>query len=132
MANKKTDRTGRYQIKANPDLMRAFDVACKQAGTNRSARIDALMRRDITPMTAEQMAVDLLPSELAREFKAACAHNGETITAALVTLVKIYIQYRGPGTAGDYRAGREPGSIYRDISGEIEIDQAHVAEGGEK
>ena len=34
--------------------MRAFDVACKQAGTNRSARIDALMRRDITPITAEQ------------------------------------------------------------------------------
>ena len=57
MANKKTNRTGRYQIKADPELMRAFDVACKQAGTNRSARIDALMRRDITPITAEQAQV---------------------------------------------------------------------------
>jgi hypothetical protein len=91
------------------------------------------MRRDITPATTEQMAVDLLPSELAREFKAAAAYNGETITAALVTLASVYVQYRGPGTAGDYRAAPgEPGSIYRDISGEIEIDQAHVTEGGGK
>ena len=42
----------------------------------------------------ERLAVDL-PSELAREFKAACARNGETITYALTMLADIYIQYRG-------------------------------------
>jgi hypothetical protein len=44
----------------------------------------------------ERLAGDL-PSELAREFKAACARNGETITYALVTLASVYVQYRGHG-----------------------------------
>jgi len=55
MANKKTNRTGRYQIKADPELMRIFDAACRLAGTNRSARIDALVRRDIASITDEQI-----------------------------------------------------------------------------
>ena len=54
MANKKTNRPGRYQIKANPELMLAFDLECKKAGTNRSARFEILMRRDITVISAEQ------------------------------------------------------------------------------
>lgn len=66
MANKKTDRDGRFQIKANRVLMLAFDIQCKQAGTNRSARIAALMARDILHITADQAAT-LTGEELAAE-----------------------------------------------------------------
>ena len=82
-------------MRVDPELLAEWRAGCESASITMSARFEQLMRRDIAPMTAEQMAVDLLPSELAREFKSAVAYNGETITAALAMLADIYIQYRG-------------------------------------
>lgn len=65
MANRKTTLTKRYSIKADPAVMLAFDLECKKAGTNRSARINELMRRDSSPISVS--AAELQADEADRE-----------------------------------------------------------------